>query len=80
MAPWSRLHGVLTLAALIQGCSMAGQLIGAEPVPGLEQHPQIQVAFNQREDSHYRSPISGQWRAGDNLEALILEAIGAAQS
>ena len=80
MAPWPRLNGVIALAALLQGCSTAGQLIGAERVPSLEQHPQIQVVFNQREDSHYRSPISGQWRAGDNLEALILEAIGAARS
>ena len=80
MAPWPRLNGILALAALLQGCSTAGQLIGAERVPSLEQHPQIQVVFNQREDSHYRSPISGQWRAGDNLEALILEAIGAARS
>ena len=80
MAPWPRLNGILALAALLQGCSTAGQLIGAERVPSLEQHPQIQVVFNQREDSHYRSPISGQWRAGDNLEALILDAIGTARS
>ena len=80
MAPWPRLNGILALAALLQGCSTAGQLIGAERVPSLHQHPQIQVVFNQREDSYYRSPISGQWRAGDNLEALILEAIGAARS
>jgi len=40
----------------------------------------IRVAFNHRSDRRYRSPVSGQWRQGDDLEALILEAIGEARS
>ncbi len=36
MARWPRLNWVLALAALLQGCSTAGQLFGAERVPNLE--------------------------------------------
>jgi len=71
---------LLTLACLLQGCGSAGQLIGAEQAPELEQHPQIRAAFNQREDRGYISPISRQWRAGEDLEALLIEAIRSAES
>lgn len=74
------LRGLLALTFLLQSCSSAGQLIGAERAPVLPQHPQIRAAFNHREDRGYISPISGQWRPGDNLEALILEAIHSARS
>jgi 3-methyl-2-oxobutanoate hydroxymethyltransferase len=37
------------------------------------------VAFNHRGDSRYRSPVSGQWRQGDDLEALLLESIRGAR-
>jgi phosphatidylserine/phosphatidylglycerophosphate/cardiolipin synthase-like enzyme len=37
------------------------------------------VAFNHRADHHYRSPISQRERAGDDLEAMLLAAIGSAQ-
>ncbi|MFN9643841.1 MAG: phospholipase D-like domain-containing protein [Cyanobacteriota bacterium] len=39
----------------------------------------IRVAFNHREGVRYRSPVSGQWRQGDDLEAMVVEAIGAAR-
>ncbi|MGA0997321.1 MAG: phospholipase D-like domain-containing protein, partial [Vulcanococcus sp.] len=71
---------LLTLACLLQGCGSAGQLIGAERAPELEQHPQIRAAFNHREDRGYISPISRQWRAGEDLEALLIEAIRSAES
>jgi len=35
----------------------------------------IRVAFNQRAEASYRSPISGERRAGDNLEELLLQTI-----
>jgi phosphatidylserine/phosphatidylglycerophosphate/cardiolipin synthase-like enzyme len=35
----------------------------------------IRVAFNHREGQRYRSPVSGRWRQGDDLEAMVVEAI-----
>jgi phosphatidylserine/phosphatidylglycerophosphate/cardiolipin synthase-like enzyme len=35
----------------------------------------IRVAFNHRENQRYRSPVSGRWRQGDDMEALVVEAI-----
>ena len=67
---------ILLLAGL-QGCSQAGRLLGQPPAP-LPLPAGIRVAFNQRADSRYRSPISGAMRQGDNLEALLLETIAGA--
>jgi phosphatidylserine/phosphatidylglycerophosphate/cardiolipin synthase-like enzyme len=39
----------------------------------------IEVVFNHNPLNHYRSPISGKWRAGDDLEAFILRGINGAQ-
>ena len=41
--------------------------------------PGITVAFNQRDDAHYRSPINGALRRGDNLEELLLQSIHSAK-
>jgi phosphatidylserine/phosphatidylglycerophosphate/cardiolipin synthase-like enzyme len=38
------------------------------------------VAFNHRADRRYRSPISGRWRQGDDLETLLLETIRGSRS
>ena len=67
------------LISLLQSCSSAGQLVG-QPPPDLPLPEGITVAFNHRADRHYTSPISGQRRSGDNLEALLLAAIDAARS
>lgn len=40
----------------------------------------MEVAFNHRGDRHYRSPISGERRSGDNLEQFLLETIERAES
>lgn len=71
----------LTLLGLITlgGCAMApASLIGGSngdpPLP-----PGIRVAFNHHAGHRYRSPVSRRWRQGDDLEALLLEAIGAAR-
>jgi phosphatidylserine/phosphatidylglycerophosphate/cardiolipin synthase-like enzyme len=50
---------------------------GEEPLPPLPEG--VEVAFNHRSSAQYRSPISGQWRQGDDLEALILDSIGQAR-
>jgi phosphatidylserine/phosphatidylglycerophosphate/cardiolipin synthase-like enzyme len=37
------------------------------------------VAFNHNATSRYRSPVDGQWRQGDDLEAFVLQAIADAR-
>ncbi len=80
--PWRRglglLAGLISLQ-LLAGCGPAPvQRSGAqEPLPPLP--PGIEVAFNHRGSVNYRSPISGQWRQGDDLEALILDSIERAE-
>ena len=70
----------LALSLAIQGCGATpGTLLGhAAPEPPLPVG--IQVAFNQRDGRHYRSPIDGQLRHGDDLEALLIEAIQGAHT
>jgi len=70
--------GLLALALSLGGCGIAGELRGQGPKP-LPQPPGIMVAFNQREGASYRSPISGQRRNGDDLEALLLATIRGAR-
>ncbi|MEY2644390.1 MAG: hypothetical protein RLZZ611_1039 [Cyanobacteriota bacterium] len=60
------------------GCTQAGQLLG-EPQAPLPLPSGITVAFNQRADTSYRSPISGEQRRGDDLEALLLQTIRGAR-
>ena len=69
---------LLAAAAVVQGCSQAGHLQGHGPPP-LPLPPGITVAFNHRAEAHYRSPISGAQRAGDDLEALLLQTIRGAR-
>lgn len=69
----------LTATLLISGCQQRGQLFGQGPA-ALPLPEGISVAFNQRDDLSYRSPINGEWRRGDDLEALLLRSIEAAQS
>lgn len=78
--PWLGALALLALALISQGCtSYSGRLIGSKPAP-LPLPEGIDVAFNHRESSHYRSPVHGDTRNGDNLEALLLNAIEAAQT
>jgi phosphatidylserine/phosphatidylglycerophosphate/cardiolipin synthase-like enzyme len=71
--------GVVALAMALPGCGMAtARLSGAEP-PALPLPPGIQVAFNHRGEVRYRSPVSGRWRQGDDLEELLLKSIAAAR-
>ena len=64
------------LPLLCVGCSQPGELLGrAADDPPLPKH--ITLAFNHRDGSRYRSPIDGQWRNGDNLEQMVIDAINA---
>ena len=69
---------LLMAAAVLQGCSQPGRLQGHGPPP-LPLPAGITVAFNHRAEAHYRSPISGAQRAGDDLEALLLQTIRGAR-
>ena len=76
---WLLRHLPLALSPLVlAGCSAAGRILGQSPRP-LPLPPGITVAFNQRDDAHYRSPISGEMRRGDDLEALLLQTIRSAR-
>ena len=74
-----RLGLLLAVASWIcGGCSQPGRVIGPEAI-ALEEQAPIAVLFNHRSDARYQSPISGQWRDGDNLEALLITGIEAAK-
>ena len=71
--------GVLPLLALlVGGCSAQARLLGQPPAP-LPLPAGISVAFNHNATSRYRSPIDGQWRQGDDLEAFVLKGIADAR-
>jgi len=53
-------------------------LLGA-PAPDLENAVGIDVAFNHRHGSRYQSPLTDEWRNGDDLEQLLIGAIDAAE-
>jgi len=59
---------------LLGGCTPAARLVGAAP-PELPLPRGFEMAFNQRAETSYRSPITHQLRPGDDLEALLLRAI-----
>ena len=60
------------------GCSQQGRLLGAS-APDFENAAGIDVAFNHRNGSRYQSPLTDEWRNGDDLEQLLIEAIDAAE-
>ncbi|MEB3243043.1 MAG: phosphatidylserine/phosphatidylglycerophosphate/cardiolipin synthase family protein [Cyanobacteriota bacterium] len=78
---WGALLLLLPIAwGSLGGCGSApARLEGARERP-LPLPAGIRVAFNHREGPRYRSPVSGRWRQGDDLEALVVEAIGEARS
>ncbi|WP_254939494.1 phosphatidylserine/phosphatidylglycerophosphate/cardiolipin synthase family protein [Cyanobium sp. Morenito 9A2] len=72
---------MLTLAGAISlgGCGANARLIGSTPAqPPLPKG--FELVFNQRGETSYRSPINGQQRPGDDLEALVLRSIREARS
>ena len=60
------------------GCSQQGRLLGA-PAPDLENAVGIDVEFNHLHGSRYQSPLTDEWRNGDDLEQLLIGAIDAAE-
>lgn len=73
-----RLAGPLLLGLALGSCRGTAQLQGTAP-PQAPLPPGFALVFNHNPNQHYRSPIDGQQRRGDNLEAFLLEAIGQAR-
>ena len=69
--------GLIAAALLCSSCSQAGSVVGTAPTD-LEMPKQIDVVFNHKARSRYRSPLTGDWRNGDDMEAWLIEAIDAA--
>jgi hypothetical protein len=78
-------EGVLKLSPLLLGlvvfcgCSQRGELVGAASVDQLNVPDQIAVGFNHHQRNRYQSPISGEWRDGDDIEQMLVQAIELAQ-
>ena len=69
--------GLMAAAFLCTGCSQAGSVVGTAPAD-LTMPEQIDVVFNHNATSRYHSPLTGDWRNGDDLERWLIEAIEAA--
>ena len=69
--------GLITTILLYCGCSQAGSVVGQGPAD-LRMPEQIEVVFNHNTASRYRSPLTGNWRNGDDLEQWLIAAIDAA--
>ncbi|QNJ01259.1 competence protein [Synechococcus sp. A15-62] len=69
--------GWIAAVLLCSGCSQAGSVVGKAP-PDLTRPHQIDVAFNHNARSRYRSPLTGDWRNGDDMEAWLIDAIDGA--
>ncbi len=59
-------------------CSQAGSIVGSPPAE-LPLPEGINVVFNHRDGGRYRSPLTDQWRNGDDLEQFLVDAIHEAQ-
>ncbi len=70
--------GWIALTLGLAGCSATARILGQAPAE-LPLPTGIELAFNHRADRHYRSPIHGQRRDGDDLEALVLDTIERAE-
>ena len=69
--------GWMAAALLCSGFSQAGSAVGTAPAD-LVMPEQIDVVFNHNDRSRYSSPLTGNWRNGDDMEAWLIEAIDAA--
>ena len=66
------------LGLLASGCSRAGVVLGQTPID-LVLPEGFHLGFNHRLASRYRSPLSREWRNGDNLEQMLIDAIRSAE-
>lgn len=66
------------MASTLLGCSQPGVVIGSPPSK-LPQPAGVEVLFNHRDNSRYRSPLGDRWRHGDDLEQHLIEQIDGAR-
>ena len=69
--------GWVAAALVCGGCSQVGMVVGTAPAE-LAMPDQMNVVFNHNARSRYRSPLTGEWRNGDDMEAWLVEAIDGA--
>lgn len=69
--------GLIAASLLCSSCSQVGSVVGQAPL-GLAMPERIEVVFNHNAASRYRSPLTGDWRNGDDLEQWLISAIDAA--
>ena len=74
-----KLSPILLGLVVLCGCSQRGELVGAASVGVLNLPGQIAVGFNHHQHNRYQSPISGEWRDGDDIEQMLVQAIEVAQ-
>ena len=74
-----KLSPLLLGLVVLCGCSQRGELVGAASVGVLNLPGQIAVGFNHHQHNRYQSPISGEWRDGDDIEQMLVQAIEVAQ-
>ena len=70
---------LMAAALLCSGCSQAGSVVGQSPAR-LALPEEIDVVFNHNATSRYRSPLTGDWRNGDDLEQWLIATIDAAHN
>ena len=68
--------GLITTILFCSGCSQAGSVMGEGPTR-LALPEKIDVVFNHNTRSRYGSPLTGNWRDGDDLEQWLISAIDA---
>ena len=78
MVPLRNLIVIVLFGLLASGCSRTGVVLG-KPAVDLSLPEGFDVGFNHRSVSRYLSPISGEWRNGDNLEQMLIDAIRSAE-
>ena len=78
MVPLRSLIVMVLFGLLASGCSQTGVVLGKPPVD-LSLPEGFDVGFNHRSVSRYRSPLTGEWRNGDNLEQMLIDAIRSAE-
>ena len=69
--------GWMAAALVCGGWSQPGSIVGMAPAE-LPMPKQIDVVFDHNARSRYRSPLTGEWRNGDDMDAWLIEAIDGA--
>ena len=70
-----KLSPLLLGLAIFCGCSQRGELAGAAFETPLKSPAAIAVGFNHHQRNRYQSPISGEWRDGDDIEQMLIQAL-----